>query len=127
MTAATTTKSGQHLIEKLVLGLPVATGETTLPVKGILNYAGVTSANPTDFTAVANASALTTADITCTGVAVGDVVIGFGVVSGLATNQYVVGCYVSATDTVRLIIGNLFNSSVTTTAVVVNVLVADVT
>ena len=119
MTAASTAKSGQHLIEDLVL-------DTVVPIKGVFQ-AQVTTSNPTDFAAVANASALTPATATVTGVAVGDVVLGWGVVSGLAANQYVVAVYVSATDTITAIIGNAFNSTVTTTAVVLNVIVADAT
>lgn len=112
------TKSIPHLLEDLFL---------TGTVKDIIHARSSTSANPADFTAVANASALTTAAVTVSGVAVGDVVLGYGVVSGLATNQFVVGAYVSATDTVTLIIGNALNTSVTTTAVVVNLIIADIT
>lgn len=101
--------------------------DTTTPVIKAIIRGQATSANPADFTAVANASALTTAAVTLSGVAVGDVVLGWGVVSGLAANQFVVAAYVSGTDTVTLVIGNALNTTVTTTAVVVNLIVADVT
>lgn len=120
---ATLTKSVPHIMEQLV-GLTSSTDD--VPVKAFLKFTGASS-NPADTTALANASALNTATITCTGVAVGDIVLGYGVVSGLATNQFVVSAYVSATDTVTLIIGNLVNTTVTTTAVTVNLIVADVT
>lgn len=94
----------------------------TNPIKTIRKYQ-VTTANPTDFTALANASALVPAAATATGVAVGDIVLGWGVVSGLATNQYVVAVYVDSTNSVTAVIGGLVNSTVTTTAVVLNVLV----
>lgn len=119
MAAASITKSGQHLVEDLVL-------DTVVPIKNVIQVQA-TTANPADTTALANASALNTATATVTGVAVGDVVLGWGVVSGLATNQFVTTVYVSATDTITALIGNLVNSTVTTTAVVLNVLIADVT
>lgn len=119
MAVGDTTKSVQHLNYKFWRN-------TTLPIKNIFTGV-VTTTNPTDFTGIANGSALTPATATLTGVAVGDVVLGWGVVSGLAANQYVVAVYVSATDQITAIIGNLFNTSVTTTAVVLNVTVADVT
>ncbi len=112
------TKSIPHLLEDLFL---------SGGVKDVIHARSVVSANPADFTAVANASALTTATVTVTGVAVGDIVIGFGVVSGLAANQFVLTAYVSATDTVTLIIGNALNTSVTTTPVTVNLDILDVT
>lgn len=120
--AADITQSNQHILEDFI-----GTDALAPRIKAFLKVTAVASANPADFTAVANASALTTATVACTGVAVGDMVIGWGVVSGLAANQFVVAAYVSATDVVTLIIGNALNTSVTTTAVVVNVLVADVT
>lgn len=116
------TKSIPHLVEDFFGIYPA-----TLAIKDIIKAASVATANPADFTAVANASALTTATATVTGVAVGDIVLGYGVVSGLAANQFIVDAYVSATDTVTFIIGNALNTTVTTTAVTVNVLVADVT
>jgi hypothetical protein len=114
------TRSIQHIVEDLVLN-------STLPVKDFIFAASVATSNPADTTALANASALNTATATVTGVAVGDVVVGYGVVSGLATNQLIVDAYVSATDTVTVIIGNLVNSTVTTTAVTMNFIIADVT
>ena len=112
------TKSIPHLLEDLFL---------TGTVKDIIHARSVATGNPTDFTAVTNASALTAVTATVSGVAVGDIVLGCGVVSGLATNQYLVSAYVSATDTVTVIVGNLFNSSVTTTAVTLNFIIADIT
>lgn len=101
--------------------------DTTVPkIKGFFRVQA-TSANPTDTTALANASVLVTAAVTVTGVAVGDEVIACSPVSGLAANQLLVNAYVSATDTVTLVIGNVVNTTVTTTAVVVNLIVADVT
>lgn len=120
--AADLTKSVPHILEDLV-----GVNGSTPAIKDIIKSASVATSNPADFTAVANASALTTATATVTGVAVGDIVLGYGVVSGLATNQVIVDAYVSATDTVTFIIGNLLNTTVTTTAVTVNVIVADVT
>jgi len=117
--AADLTKSIPHILEDLILTAP--------GVKDIIKVNAVASSNPADFTAVANASALTTATVTATGAAVGDIVLGYGVVSGLATNQVIVDAYVSAADTVTLIIGNLLNTSVTTTAVTVNLIILDVT
>lgn len=119
MAVADITKSIPAKLEGLLLN-------ATVNWKSFI-HGQVTTANPTDFTAVANASSLTPATATLTGVAVGDVVVGWGVVSGLAANQYVVAVYVSAADTITAIIGNLFNTTVTTTAVVLNVSVAKVT
>ena len=119
------TKNAQALQEQLS---GVANGYTALGIKQLIKGAAVVTANPTDFAAVANASAVTgTATATVTGVAVGDIVLGYGVVSGLAANSYVAGCYVSATDTVRFVIAGEINSTVTTTAMTVNVIVGDVT
>lgn len=112
------TKSIPHLLEDLFL---------TGTVKDFIHVRGVASTNPADFTAVANASALTTATLTVTGAAVGDIVLGWGVVSGLAANQFVVAAFVSAANEVTLVIGNALNTTVTTTAVTVNVIVADIT
>jgi len=126
MAAASVTGSAHHVIERLVRGLPVATGETTLPIKDILTYQGATAV-PNATTALANASALNTAAFTATGVAVGDVVLGYGVVSGRATNSHPVSVYVSAADTITAVFGNLVNTSVTHTAVTMNFIVADVT
>jgi hypothetical protein len=117
--AADLTKSNHHLQYDFFRTAP--------GIKDIIKASGATSANPADFTAVTNASALTTAAVTVSGVAVGDVVLGWGVVSGLAANQFVVAAFVSGTDTVTLIIGNALNTTVTTTAVVVNLIIADVT
>lgn len=116
------TKSVVAIVEDLI-----GISGSTPAVKDIIKSNSGTSTNPADFTAVANSSALTTATVTVTGVAVGDVVLGYGVVSGLAANQFVVAAYVSATDTVTLVIGNALNTTVTTTAVVVNLIIADVT
>jgi hypothetical protein len=113
------TKSVQHKVYDLL-------NNDTRPIKDLI-HAQVTTSNPADFTAVTNASALTAATATVTGVAVGDAVVAWGVVSGLAANQFVVAAYVSATDTVTFVIGNALNTSVTTTAVVLNVIVADLT
>jgi hypothetical protein len=116
------TRSNPHIIEDLL-----GTDGTGPRVKAILKVNGVATSNPTDTTALANASAINAATVACTGAAVGDIVLGFGVVSGLATNQVPVGAYVSATDVVTILVGNLVNTTVTTTAMTVNVLVADVT
>lgn len=127
MAAASTTGSVQHILEKLVRGLPVATGETTLPIKNILNYAGVTTSNPADAAGVTSASTVNAATVTCTGVALGDIVLGVGVVSGLAANSFVSGAFVSATDTVTVLVSTAQTVAVTTTALVCNILVADCT
>lgn len=95
----------------------------SIPIKTVRKFAATVTADPADFTAVANSSALTTATSTTTGVAVGDVVLGWGVVSGLAANQFVVAVYVSAANTITAIIGNALNTTVTTTAVTLNVIV----
>jgi len=123
------TRSAQHIVEQLV-GVTGGTYDD-VNVKGFLKFTGAT-ANPADSAALSggitgSASLVTPATITCTGVAVGDIVVGVGVVSGLAANSYVLGAYVSATDTVTVMIGTASNSAVTTTAVTVNLIVADVT
>ena len=123
--SADLTKNQEAIFEHLV-GVRAAAPYNTFQVKDFLKYNGAT-ANPADFTAVANASAVTTATITCTGVAVGDIVIGVSPVSGLAANSVIVNAYVSATDTVTVLVANLLNTTVTTTAITVNILVADVT
>lgn len=124
--AATTqdlTKSIVALQEDLHIG-------SSPVIKDYIKVSGVTSSNPTDVTngtTDTNASSLVSATVAAAGVAVGDIVLGVGVVSGLATNQFLVNAYVSATDVITLIIGNLVGTNVTTTAVVVNAIVADVT
>lgn len=97
-----------------------------IPPSKLRVYKGTTSA-PAATTALANASAVVTSTVTCTGVAVGDVVVGFGIVSGRATNQHPVAAYVSAADTITVTWSNLVNTSVTLTAAVMNFIVADVT
>lgn len=101
--------------------------QTTLPIKTFFKKASGTTSDPADFTAVANSSAIAACTVTVTGAAVGDAVIAYGVVSGLAANSFVLGAFVSATDTVTFLIGNAINSSVTTTVMTVNVIVADLT
>lgn len=122
MTAASTTKSVQHILEDLVL----AGGDTDVSVKGFIQDQ-VTTANPADITALDNASSVVTATATLTGVAVGDAVVAWAPVSGLAAGQFVAAVYVSATDELTALITNVENTSVTTTAVVLNVIVADLT
>jgi len=122
MTAASTTKSVQHILEDLIL----AGGDTDTSVKGIIQDQ-VTSSNPADFDPVDTASAIVTATATLTGVAVGDAVLAVGYVSGLAAGQIPVDCYVSATDTVTFVFSGAEDAAVTTTAVVANVIVLDLT
>ena len=110
------TKSVQHLARDLFVGGGI---------KDIITVASVASANPTDTTALANASSIVTAAVVATGVAVGDVVLGIAYESGLAANQLILGAYVSATDTITLVIGNVVNTSVTTTAVTATYIVGD--
>ena len=127
MTAASVKKSGVHLVEKLVGAISTGGTGTTVPITDIVTSASVSSANPADITGITNASGIVTAAVTVTGAVAGDVVLGWGVVSGLATNQLPLSCYVSGTDTVTLTVGNLSGQSVTTTAVVLNVILAHIT
>lgn len=116
--AADITKSIVHLNEDLYLNGGV---------KDFIHARSVTTSDPADFTAVAGASGIANATVTVSGVAVGDIVLGYGVVSGLAANSYVIGAYVSATDTVTFVIGGKINTAVTTTALVANLIIADIT
>jgi putative methionine-R-sulfoxide reductase with GAF domain len=117
--AADLTKSIPHILEDLFL--------TTPGIKDIIKIDSVASSNPTDTTALANASSIVTATVTATGVAVGDAVLAIAYESGLAANQLILGAYVSATDTITLVIGNVVNTTVTTTAVTASYIVADLT
>jgi hypothetical protein len=108
-------KSAQHVVEDLVL---------EAGVKEFLFIDSVASANPTDTTALANASSIVTAAVVATGVEVGDSVVGIAYESGLAANQLILGAYVSAADVITLVIGNVVNTSVTTTAVTASYIVA---
>lgn len=122
MTAASTTHSVQHELEDLVLN-------STLPVKGFFYGAGLTTLTvPVDQVQTAHTSEVWVADYTLTGVAVGDIVFGtVGVVSGLATGAYPCQAWVSATDTVTVAFTGEANTAITSTAPVINVIVADVT
>jgi hypothetical protein len=118
--AADITRSVQHSEESLYIS-------SAVPVKGWIKVAAVASANPADAAGVTGASAVITAAVVATGVAVGDAVVGIGYVSGLAANSYILGAYVSATNEITLVIGTVVTTAVTTTAVTCTYIVADLT
>lgn len=118
--AADVSKDIQAINEQLVLS-------TTLPVKAVLKFAGATS-NPTDITAGgANTISSTIGTFTATGVAVGDIVDGWGVVSGLVANAHPACAYVSATDTITVVFISLPNTAPAVAATTMNFVVLDVT
>lgn len=124
MAVADITKSVPHVLEQFV-GLTAATDD--VPIKAILKFTGATS-NPTDITAGgANTCSSTTGTFTATGVAVGDVVLGYGVVSGLVANAFIAGVYVSATDTITVLFVSAPNTGPAVAATTMNFIVADVT
>jgi hypothetical protein len=101
--------------------------DTTTPVIKAFIRGQVTTANPADITQLDNASSIVTATATLSGVAAGDLVVAVGYVSGLAAGQLPAHVYVSGTDELTFLFTNVENTAVTTTAVVANVVVADVT
>ena len=101
--------------------------DTTTPRIKAFIRGQVTTADPADITQLDNASSIVTATAALAGVAVGDIVVGWAPVSGLASGQLPAHVFVSGTDELTFLFTNVENTAVTTTAVVANVIVADVT
>jgi hypothetical protein len=113
-----TLKSIPHILEDLI-----GIDGTSPKIKQIFKVTGATTSNPTDFSST---QAVTNATVALTGVAVGDIVLGAGLVSGIAAGAWLVGAAVTATDVVTVTLGAPA-ATLAQGAVVVNVLVADVT
>jgi hypothetical protein len=111
--AADVTKSIVHSLEDLFLN-------STVGVKGFFQ-ASVAATTPSEAAVDGTGSV----DVTVTGVALGDIVLGVGVTAALPTNQIYLGAQVSATNTVTLTFGS--NGVVTGASRTFKILVADVT
>lgn len=99
MTAASVTRSSQHLAE--ALSRQAAAGDGTnagAGVQGILT----TIATAVTVPAITDPD-VAKVDVTVTGVALGDMVVGLGWVQALETNCRFVSAQVLATDTIRFV------------------------
>lgn len=98
MTAASTTKSGQHLLESLVRTAVAGdgNGNAGAGIQGVLT----TLATAVTVPAITDPD-VAKVDVTVTGVALGDMVVGLGWVQALETNCRFVSAQVLATDTIR--------------------------
>lgn len=129
MTAASVTHSGQHLVEALVKTLASGSGTSAgAGVVGLITGSAVSVAVPSIADSTADtAIVMESVDVTVTGVARGDVVIGVGFTAALPTDCHFVQAYVSATDTVTFEFRATKNQPVTGATKAANIVVLDLT
>jgi hypothetical protein len=102
MTAATTTKSPQHLLEALVR--TTATGDGNASAGGGVQGIQVSTGLSVTVPSITDPD-IAKVDVTLTGVAVGDVVLA-APTQALPTNCRWQSAYVSATDTITFVFGS---------------------